>query len=151
VRAKQTKRTQQKLRKLRKISDAFQKKHTEALSGSFPSYLARKSLPKCTQDMGWGGGGVKPGTFGTWRGAVLLSLTGWTSGVLVVLLLAEEPDTGAWTLDTTRAWSGGTYLEHQGRTNGNLMLLQHKNNRQLLHIPVYSVKSVKVCYINLHD
>lgn len=50
---------------------------------------------------------------GTWRRGVLLScrvLSGWTSGVLPVLL-AEEPDTEAWTLLTARAWSGGTYLE----------------------------------------
>lgn len=48
----------------------------------------------------------------TWRSGVLLScrlLRGWTSGVLPVLL-AEEPDTEAWTLATALAWSGGTYL-----------------------------------------
>lgn len=46
---------------------------------------------------------------------------GWTSGVLPVLL-AEEPDTEAWTLPTALAWSGGTYLEtgpHQC-TNGKV-------------------------------
>ncbi|TNN69861.1 hypothetical protein EYF80_019929 [Liparis tanakae] len=37
------------------------------------------------------------------------TLRGWTSGVLPVLL-AEEPDTEAWTLATVLAWSGGTYL-----------------------------------------
>lgn len=53
----------------------------------------------------------------TWRRGVLLScrvLRGWTSGVLPVLL-AEEPDTEAWTFATTLAWSGGTYLKIQGR------------------------------------
>lgn len=51
----------------------------------------------------------------TWRSGVLLScrvLRGWTSGVLPVLL-AEEPDTEAWTLPTALAWSGGTYLSIQ--------------------------------------
>lgn len=28
-------------------------------------------------------------------------------------MLAEEPDTDAWTLPTARAWSGGTYLQTQ--------------------------------------
>lgn len=39
-------------------------------------------------------------------------LRGWTSGVLPVLL-AEEPDTEAWTVATALAWSGGTYLDIQ--------------------------------------
>ena len=39
-------------------------------------------------------------------------LSGWTSGVLPVLL-AEEPDTEAWTVATALAWSGGTYLQMQ--------------------------------------
>lgn len=54
----------------------------------------------------------------TCRSGVLLScrvLRGWTSGVLPVLL-AEEPDTEAWTLDTALAWFGGTYLGSQERT-----------------------------------
>lgn len=48
----------------------------------------------------------------TWRSGVLLScraLSGWTSGVLPVLL-AEDPDTETW---TALAWSGGTYLHIQ--------------------------------------
>lgn len=30
---------------------------------------------------------------------------------MLPVLLAEEPDTEAWTLPTALAWSGGTYLE----------------------------------------
>ena len=50
-------------------------------------------------------------------------LRGWTSGVLPVLL-AEEPDTPAWTVDTGRACSGGTYLDPQGRRNRLMLTLE---------------------------
>lgn len=55
-------------------------------------------------------------------------LRGWTSGVLPVLL-AEEPDTEAWTLPTALAWSGGTYLEIQRTTaNTNVERKKEKQN-----------------------
>ena len=50
-------------------------------------------------------------------------LRGWTSGVLPVLL-AEEPDTPVWTVDTGRACSGGTYLDPQGRRNRLMLTLE---------------------------
>lgn len=33
------------------------------------------------------------------------------------MLLADEPDTEAWTLPTDLAWSGGTYLDSHGEKN----------------------------------
>lgn len=53
----------------------------------------------------------------TWLDGVLLRcrvLRGCTSGVLLVLL-AEEPETEAWTEAITLACSGGTYLQSKKR------------------------------------